>query len=173
MSLKQVSWLEGIIIPIYKNKGDPKNLSNYRPITILSCHGKLCTSVLSDRLTLYLNENNILNENQAGFRKDHLWSDHIFTLHSLFEILRKRKKKLFLAFIYFSQAFDNVWRAGLWYKLLQNNADGKFFKVIKNMYNNVKSCIKLDGSYSPNFEAEMGVRQGEKPVAYPFFPLSQ
>ena len=87
------SWLEGIIIPIYKNKSDPKNPSNYRPITILSCLSKLFTSVLNDRLTLYLNENNILNENQAGFRKDYSCTDHIFTLHSLFEILRKRKKK--------------------------------------------------------------------------------
>ena len=140
-------------------------------LTILSCLGKPFTSVLNDRLTLYLNENNILNENQAGFRKDYSCTDHIFTLHSLFEILRKRKKKLFAAFIDFSQAFDNVWRAGLWYKLLQNNVDGKFFKVIKNMYNNVKSCIKLDESFSPNFVAEMGVRQGENlsPILFSLF----
>ena len=105
---------------LQKQRG-PKNPSNYRPITILSCLGKLFTSVLNDRLTSYLNKNNILNENQAGFRKNYSCTDHIFTLHSLFEIIRKRKKKLFVAFIDFSQAFDKVWRKGLWYKLLQNN----------------------------------------------------
>ena len=31
------AWLEGTIRPIYKNKGDPKSVNNYRPITILSC----------------------------------------------------------------------------------------------------------------------------------------
>ena len=43
------SWLEGIIRPIYKNNGDAKNPENYRPITILSCFGKLFTAVLNNR----------------------------------------------------------------------------------------------------------------------------
>ena len=41
------SWLEGIIRPIYKNNGDTNNPENYRPITILSCFGKLFTAVLN------------------------------------------------------------------------------------------------------------------------------
>lgn len=35
------SWLKGITVPIYKNKGDPKDPTHYRQITILSCLGKL------------------------------------------------------------------------------------------------------------------------------------
>ena len=41
------SWLEGVMRPIYKNKGDSNNPENYRPITILSCFGKLFTSILN------------------------------------------------------------------------------------------------------------------------------
>ena len=40
------SWLLGNIKPIYKNKGDPLNPKHFRPITILSCFGKLFTSIL-------------------------------------------------------------------------------------------------------------------------------
>ena len=40
------TWLNGVILPIYKNKGDPSLPENYRPITILSCLGKLFTSVI-------------------------------------------------------------------------------------------------------------------------------
>ena len=43
-------WLVGIIKPIYKNKGDPKLPGNYRPITLLSCFGKLFTSVINRKL---------------------------------------------------------------------------------------------------------------------------
>ena len=60
------SWLEGTIKPIYKNKGNSMQPQNYRPITILSCVGKLFTSILNNRLTRFLNNDNILSENQAG-----------------------------------------------------------------------------------------------------------
>jgi hypothetical protein len=47
------SWLLGNIKPIYKNKGDPLNSQNFRLITILSCFGKLFTSILLKRLNHY------------------------------------------------------------------------------------------------------------------------
>jgi hypothetical protein len=43
------SWLNEIIKPIYKNKGDVKDPMNYRPITIISCLGKLFTAILNAR----------------------------------------------------------------------------------------------------------------------------
>ena len=70
--------------------------------------GKLFTSVLNHRLTIFLEENDIIEQNQAGFRKEYSCADHLFTLHSLFELLKKRKMKLFTAFIDFSQAFDSA-----------------------------------------------------------------
>jgi hypothetical protein len=36
--------------PIYKNKGDPNNLDNYRAICLTSNMGKLFTSLLNSRL---------------------------------------------------------------------------------------------------------------------------
>lgn len=165
------AWLEGIIVPIYKNKGDPKDATNYRPITILSCLGKLFTSVLNQRLSTFLETSNILEENQAGFRKGYSCSDHIFTLYSLIELMKKRKQKLFCAFIDFSQAFDKVWRAGLWHKLIQNSINGKFLTLIINMYNNIKSCISCNGNLSSSFVSEIGVRQGENlsPLLFSLF----
>ena len=140
---------------------DPKNVNNYRPITILSCLGKLFTSVLNSRLTAFLDSNEILLENQAGFRKGYETTDHIFVLQSLCEILTQRKKKLFCAFIDFSQAFNSIWRVGLWRKLYLNLIDGKFLRVVTNMYENIKSCIKINNDTSTFFASECGVRQGE------------
>ena len=48
------SWTCGFIKPIYKNKFSGADANNYRGITILSCLGKLFTSVLNNRLNEYL-----------------------------------------------------------------------------------------------------------------------
>ena len=44
------AWSVGKIIPIYKQKGEIGDPSNYRPITLLSCMGKLFTAVINNRL---------------------------------------------------------------------------------------------------------------------------
>ncbi|MEW8548255.1 MAG: reverse transcriptase family protein [Candidatus Thiodiazotropha sp.] len=154
-------WSIGSIKPIYKNKGDPLDPRNYRPITILSCLGKLFTSILNKRLNKYLEDYLLLSENQAGFRKQYSTMDHIFSLHALIEILKSQKKKLFCCFVDFSSAFDSVWRMGLWRKLLNYNIDGKLFRVIFNMYNDIKSCVSLIGENSAFSPSLSGVRQGE------------
>ena len=163
------AWVKGVIIPVYKNKGDPAQTQNYRPITILSCLGKLFISVLNKRLTNYLETNNLLNQNQAGFRSS--CKDHIFTLSSLVEILKARRKKLFCAYVDFSAAFYKVHRASLWQKVLNHNINGKIFQVIYNVYSNSKSCVSLKGSFSAYFDCQNGVRQGENlsPVLFALF----
>lgn len=43
-------WLIGIIRSIYKNKGDPSNTENYRPITLLISLGKAFNYILGTRI---------------------------------------------------------------------------------------------------------------------------
>ena len=82
----------------------------------------------------------LLSENQTGFRKLYSTLDLIFSLNAIIEIL-KHRNKLFCYFVEFSSAFDSVRRAGLWQKILKSDINGKIFKVIYNMYNDIKSCI--------------------------------
>jgi hypothetical protein len=154
-------WLVGLILPIYKGKGDKNNCDNYRGITLLSCLGKLFTSILNNRLTDFIESNNLLSENQAGFRSSHSTLDHIFVLKTLIDIFKSRKQKLYCAFIDYRKAFDSIWRQGLWLKLSKEGVNGKVFKVIVNMYNQIKSCVFLNGEKSEYFFSFRGVRQGE------------
>lgn len=63
------AWLKGIIRPIYKNKGDVKNVENFRPITILSCLGKLFTSMLNNRLTEFVEKTTNFQRIKLDFEK--------------------------------------------------------------------------------------------------------
>ena len=131
------SWLEGIIKPIYKKKGVPLQPDNYRPITIPSCFGRLFTAVLNLQLNNFLNKHQILEDDQAGFREGYSTNDHIIVLHAHIELWKAKTLKLFCSFVDLSKAFNIVWRVGLWSKLLKNNIDGKFFRLIFNMYQGI------------------------------------
>ncbi|MCW4343991.1 MAG: reverse transcriptase family protein [Candidatus Thiodiazotropha endolucinida] len=154
------SWSVGVIKPIYK-KGDPKLPQNYRPITILSCLGKLFTSVINNRLREFADKYDIIESCQAGFREKHSSADNIFIMKSLIDMARVNKSKLFTCFIDFKQAFDTVWRTGLWYKLNDRRINGKCLAVIQSIYKNVKSKVATHEGTTMYFPCLTGVRQGE------------
>ncbi len=165
------SWASGSIKPIYKNKGDKKNVDNYRAITLVSCFGKLFTSLLNRRLTEMLESNNVISEAQAGFRAGHSTIDHIFALKAIIELYLAQGRKLYCAFVDYRKAFDTVSRTILWRKILAQGISGKIFNVIKNLYESAKSCINFNGEVSDYFESKVGVKQGENlsPLLFALF----
>jgi hypothetical protein len=93
------SWVVGNIIPIYKNKGDSNDPKNFRPITLVSCLGKLFTAILSERLSKYSDDFFVMHGNQCGFRQDYCTVDNLFTLYSfLFMIASSPPALLFFNF---------------------------------------------------------------------------
>ena len=110
----------------------------------------------------------VISKKQAGFRKKHTTVDHIFVVKCLVDIFNFRNKPLYCAFVDYSKAFDTIWRSGLWYKLLKSKINGKIVKVIKEMYNDIKSCVFMNGMKSEYFASNIGVRQGENLSRFPF-----
>jgi hypothetical protein len=153
------SWSEGYVCPIYKNKGNPNNVDNYRGITILSCYGKLFTCILNNRLHTYLENSSLMCEEQAGFRKGYSTTYHIYNLKCLIDLYLHRGRKLYCVFVDYCKAFDSVRRVYLWQKLLKCTIVGKLFKIIKSMYSNAKSCVRQGNSCSNFFQSNVGVRQ--------------
>ena len=131
-------WKFSITCPILKN-GDPYDPTNYRPISLSSCLGKLFNTILHNRLKSYCEDYNLITKEQGGFRKNFRTSDNIFILHSLIQKYgTNKKKKLFICFIDFKQAFDSIDRQKLLYKLASLEIRGKFFQIIKNLYKDAK-----------------------------------
>jgi exonuclease III len=61
------SWRSSVTAMLYKSE-EKSNPLNYRPITLLSCAYKIYSSIQTDRLNKWIDENKILNDNQFGFR---------------------------------------------------------------------------------------------------------
>ena len=156
--------LIGYISPIYKGKGSAEDPDNYRGITIVSCFGKLFTSILNQRICAFLEANNLLGSEQAGFRKGHSTLDHIFTLHCLIDVYLRKKKKLFCAFIDYRKAFDSIQHGLLWEKLINMNIGGKVLNIIRDMYSKTKLCVKHMRTFSHFFYLKCGAFAGGKSV---------
>ena len=87
-------WSLAIIKPLYKNVDEREDPSNYQGISSLSCLGKLLTNLINERLTRFVNENNIIGPEQAGFRSGFSTLDHIFLLKTLIDIYLNKHKRL-------------------------------------------------------------------------------
>lgn len=90
-------WKIGIIIPIYKNKGDSRNCINYRGITLMSIVGKIYESILDKRLRDIVEPQ--LEDEQSGFRKGCSAQDLTFTIQQMLEKKITANQQLYAAFI--------------------------------------------------------------------------
>ncbi|CAC5395185.1 unnamed protein product [Mytilus coruscus] len=77
-------WTKGIINPIFKCGSDTRNNPlNYRGITLTSVPSKIYCHVLNARLSSWLDDNDILCDEQNGFREKRSCEEHIYTLHTI------------------------------------------------------------------------------------------
>ena len=135
------AWTVGLITPIHK-KGDLNSAENYRGITLLSCVGKLFTSILNLRLNKWAEANDKFDDFQHGFREKKGTIDAMFLLQTTVDIFLSKHDALYVSFIDLRKAFDKTHHTALWYKLYNNDVSSKIIAVIKNMYAKIKLCVK-------------------------------
>lgn len=134
--------------------------------------GKIFTSLLELRIRTLVQLNETIHESQAGFRNNYSTTDNMFVLQSLCQkYLRKPKHRFYAAFIDFRKAFNYVNRDKLLFMLLTKGIHGKIFHVLKDMYNKVSACVRVNGLKTDIFKTSSGVRQGciLSPVLFLFF----
>ena len=137
-------WRSGVVVPIPK-AGDTRQIENYRGITLLSTIGKTFVAILNRRLTGWLETRGILVKEQAGFREGYSTVDQVFILDEVIRRQKRRKKKWICAFLDIKRAYDVAWRAVMWRALWDAGVRGKMWRMLQNIYREVKSCRRLRG----------------------------
>ena len=69
--------------------------------------------------------------------------DNTFFLHGIINHLLNKGEKLFCAFVDFTKAFDYLVRGIIWFKLIKLGVRDKILDIIRSMYQNVKSKVKI------------------------------
>ena len=130
--------------------------------TYISCVSKIYTSILNSRVLDKLEEQELIVDEQNGFRSERSCQDHIFVLDSIIRNRLAQDMPTFTAFIDLQKAFDCVNRDFLMNKILDYGVDGKVFSAIKSLYINTEACVKLPGGLFTNwFPTSFGVKQGD------------
>ncbi|GFS06024.1 RNA-directed DNA polymerase from mobile element jockey [Elysia marginata] len=70
-------WKEAHIIPIHKKGKSKTDPISYRPISLISCVGKLLEKIINKRLMYHLETNGIISPTQSGFRKNKTTEDQL------------------------------------------------------------------------------------------------
>ena len=153
-------WNFGLLRLIHKG-GETDDENNYRAITLNSCLGKMFCKILNQRLNPILETENVFCKEQAGFRKNHRTTDHIFLLKKIVKTYVSQNNYLYTCFVDFSKAFDSIWRKALIEKISKIGINGKFFNIIKSIYDSTTNSIICNDELSETFSSNKGVKQGD------------
>ena len=147
----------GIISLLYK-KGDPTDLGNWRPISLLNIDYKIAARVLANRLQKVINK--IVSLDQQGYIKNRFIGYNIRQIKDIIDYAELLQIDGAIMFLDFKKAFDTVEWSFMFQTLEFYGFKNDFIRWIKTLYNNCQSFITNNGWLSEPFNPKRGIRQG-------------
>lgn len=148
-----------VIKPIYKN-GSREEVTNYRPISLITNFAKIFEKVIKDRIVKYLEKYKLLSASQFGFRESKSTQDAISCLMSkIYDALDKHKKCMAI-FIDLKKAFDTVCHTKLIETLNNFGFRNNSLDLLKSYLSDRYQYTEINNKKSIPEKVEYGVPQG-------------
>ena len=152
-------WTSSQVVPIYKNKSrfDPLN---YRPVSLTSVCCKSLERIIVSHLMHYLEQNNILSQNQFGFRRGRSTEDQLLLTYG--EIVRWYDMGLVVdsLLLDFSKAFDVICHVVLLQHLRDVGVATSLICWIEAFLSGRTMRVSCGGAVSQPRDVRSGVPQG-------------
>lgn len=148
-----------VLRPIYK-KGSKTDINNYRPIALLSNINKIIEKFFFNNISNFLDKNNILINNQYGFRQQRSTEDAIKHINELISNSLHKGNYIKAVLIDLQKAFDTIDHKKLLKKCHDYGLRGKCHNILKSYLENRKACTKIDNEISDTTDVCFGVPQG-------------
>ena len=149
-------WEDSFIINIYKGKGDALERGNYRGLKLLDHVMKGIERVI-ERI---IRERISIDDMQFGFMPGRGTTGAIFILRQLQEKHLAKNMKLYFAFVDLEKAFHRVPRKVIWWAMRKLGVEEWIVRFVQAMYNNTRSRVRVNNTYSDEFGVKVGVHQG-------------
>ena len=148
------------ITAVFKKGGDPFNLNDYRPISLLLIFSKILEKFIAKHLQAYLSNNNLIDELQFGFQaKNSTFHPMIHLLNHVSKAMNKKEYTIGI-FCDIKKAFDCVPKQTLLMKLRKFGIHGNMLKWFESYLSNRTQFVRLGLFDSESLEVDSGVPQG-------------
>ncbi|GMF42382.1 unnamed protein product [Phytophthora fragariaefolia] len=153
---------------LYK-KGDPRDPSNYRPISHMQVDVKVISKALAYRLQRVLPL--LIHPDQKGFVRGHSLHHHARFLQDLQDLLRRRGGAGYAFFLDFAKAYDRVNWDYLFQVLERVGCGPAFRSWVQLLYCKPEAVLALNGILLEVLCPSRGVKQGD-PLSSLLFVLT-
>ena len=152
-------WKDALVCPIPKG-GNSASVSNYRPVSLLSCLEKVPERVVFKHLFNHFRDNGILSPLQSGFIPGDSTTNQLTFLYNSFCQALDSGKEVRVVFCDVSKAFDRVWHKGLLCKLRAAGVSGNFLSWFSSYLSGRRQRVIIPGTQSDWKHIHAGVPQG-------------
>jgi Reverse transcriptase (RNA-dependent DNA polymerase) len=154
------AWTTATVIAVPKPGKDPERVESYRPIALTSCLCKLMERMVNRRLVFFLENNNLISNQQFGFRKGRSTLDVLAILEN--EACESINKGRFMSIcsLDLTGAYDRCWRRGILNNLTNMTIQGRLLAFSKNFMTTRTIRVAVGNHYSNLKPMENGVPQG-------------
>lgn len=151
---------KAVVIPIHKS-GDKFTFNNYRPISLLSILSKVLEKIIYYQLSSFINTENILYDNQFGFRQHHSSYMPVSLLQEHITSALERKEISAAIYLDYAKAFDTVNHHILLKKLEKYGCNDVALSLFQSYLLNRTQLVKYNDTLSPTAQTiTHGVPQG-------------
>jgi hypothetical protein len=160
-----LEWRTANVVPIFKDKGDPLDPANYRPLALTAVCRRIFERTLIEPLGPSLL---LLSDYQGGFRAQRSTLDQCFVLDQIM----LHHPNLHHAFLDIKAAFDTVDRRRLWHLLFTRyRVPYSIIRILQELFDFNQSVLVILGTKSLPFANQRGLLQGSSlsPLLFDFF----
>lgn len=162
------SWKIATIVPILKPGKKPEQPESYRPISLTSCVGKIMERIIKVRLDTYLENNNLLDSRQFGFKKNHSTAEPLTILCN--DIKNNLKKHMYTQCIFLDldNAYNRIHSNAIINQLYRWKIKGFMLNYLTNFLKNRKIQVRCGNIVSTLRDTHQGIPQGSvlSPLLY-------
>lgn len=146
------------VLTLLPKKGDLTDIKNWRPVSLLCSDYKLLSKTLALRLSEVIEQ--VIHPDQSYYVPGRSIFDNVSFVRDILDVSKLFKLHCALISLDQEKAFDRVEHKYLWKALTAFSFCEDFVEMIKVLYTDVESVLKVNGGLCNPFNVGRGIRQG-------------